>query len=70
MCVFCVSVEDVRLVGGSKESEGRVEVLIHGVWGTVCNGDFDALDALVLCRMIGYRYANYYCSNLKLIMGK
>lgn len=44
----------VRLAGGDSTS-GRVEILYHGVWGTVCNDFFDANDnaAKVICRMLG-----------------
>ena len=45
----------IRLVGGSSSNEGRVEILLGGVWGTICDDDFDDYDATVICRMAGYR---------------
>ena len=45
---------DVRLVGGLFLNEGRVEVCINQVWGTVTHDSFSSFDARVVCRQLGY----------------
>lgn len=51
---------DIRLVNGSTAHEGRVEVLVGGEWGTVCDDSWDFYDAQIICQMIGYPSAVTY----------
>ena len=45
----------VRLSDGSGPHEGRVEILHAGEWGTVCNDQFDDVDAITVCWQLGYQ---------------
>ena len=45
---------DVRLVGGSIHTEGRVEVCSVNEWGKVCSRFWKDCDAGVVCRQAGF----------------
>ena len=46
---------EIRLTNGTTEYEGRVEVCINGVWGTVCDSGWYTTEAYAVCHQLGYQ---------------
>lgn len=55
---------DIRLVEGTSYllADGRVEFCRDDIWGTVCDDGWDAIDARVVCRELGFTiYGTFMC---------
>ena len=53
---------DIRLVGGTTNRQGRVEVCNNNAWGTVCDDAFGTSDANVACRQLGFSGTGMFTS--------
>ena len=43
----------VRLVDGSTEDDGRVEICINQAWGSICSSSWSIQDVFVVCKQLG-----------------
>ena len=50
----CSTDWEMRLINGGSSLEGRLEVCLNGVWGTICDQSWDDRDAGVVCSQLGY----------------
>ncbi|XP_036624335.1 antigen WC1.1-like [Trichosurus vulpecula] len=50
--VICSRYTDFRLMNGSSQCEGRVEIQVLGTWRTLCESHWDLADANVLCHQL------------------
>jgi hypothetical protein len=58
-----LDITGVRLEDGNGSFSGRVEIRVAGVWGTICDYDFDMDDAKVICRTMNLTYVHYICNS-------
>ncbi|XP_059615685.1 uncharacterized protein LOC132261131 isoform X2 [Phlebotomus argentipes] len=59
----CAAPVEIRLAGGQSHLEGRVEVKYREIWGTICDDDFNAEEAAVVCRSLGFHGPSYVLKN-------
>lgn len=45
---------EVRLSNGTLSNEGRVEICFNKEWGTICDDEWGASEARVVCKQLGY----------------
>ena len=58
----------VRITDGLIENEGRLEVCVGGVWGSVCDDGWDKTDAHVVCQQLGFSELGNNNTYIKLIL--
>ena len=49
----------MRLVGGSVDNEGQMEICINGIWGAVCLYSWNSFAANLICKQLGYHEYGY-----------
>ena len=55
------------MAGGSIPNEGRVEICIGNVWGTICDDGWGNNDATVVCRQLGYSTTGRYVDAMSIL---
>ena len=53
-CIGLCTNGDLRLVGGTTDMEGRVEICFNETWGTICDNFWSTNDGSVACQQLGF----------------
>ena len=56
-CCSMSTVSGIRLTDGGSPNQGRVEVSVNGMWGSVCSNGWDIKEAEVVCRILNFTSA-------------
>ena len=64
VCTVCET-GDIRLVQGSTQYNGQVEVCVNRGWGTICATGWDNVDAAVVCQQLGFSDRSELKASLK-----
>ena len=51
--IVCID-GDLRLVNGTSEMEGRIEICLDEAWGTICDNLWTTNDGNVACQQLGF----------------
>jgi len=68
--MYQFAVADIRLVGSPWANEGRLEVKVAGIWGTVCDDYVNDVVAGVACFMLGYGCVSQYARSCVALIGR
>ena len=53
-CIDTTRMGTLRLIDGLTQYEGRVEIYWDSEWKLICSDEWDKIDAVVVCRQLGY----------------
>ena len=53
---YPLAISDIRLANGLGLHDGRIEVLVNGVWGTICGLSFSSNEAEAICNILHFKY--------------
>ena len=56
---------DLKLVGGASENEGRLEVCFDQRWGTINGDGWTHTDTQVACKQLGYSTSGTHASYME-----
>ena len=61
----CRGEGQVRLVNGSIPNEGRVEICIQGVWGSICRTSWGSSESAIVCEQLGFQSESKFILSLQ-----
>ena len=56
----CREEGQVRLMNGTMANEGRVEICMQGVWGSICRNNWNNAESAIVCEQLGFQSESKY----------